>query len=158
MLTCAVCSERYTFKAFPSRKVCSRACQAENDRRRRRDWLDKPATRARRIYSQAKARAAGKGIPFTITLESLVARFERGVCEVSGLPLDFAGSDEKHLTPFAPSLDQIAPGEGYTPTNTHVVCWIYNQAKGQADLQDVLRLARALVSRYGTSEVDSLTG
>lgn len=62
------------------------------------------------------------------------------------------GTSEYHVTPFAPSLDRVDPKLGYVTTNVQVVCWSYNQAKGQWDHQDVLVLARALVSKYGPGE------
>lgn len=149
LLTCVVCQGVYTFKVHPSRFTCSPACSAKQRARARRAWLDKPETRARRLYSVAKQRAKAQGIPFDLQIRDVVEKFKRGVCEATGMALDLTGSDEQHVTPFSPSLDRIDPSKGYVTSNVQVVCMAYNTAKNQWDHQDVLKLARALVSRYG---------
>lgn len=110
------------------------------------DTKTSPHTRAYRLWNNARQRAQRSGIPFTITLDWVKERIDR--CAVTGLPLSFdTGEGSGRGNPFAPSLDQIRPGEGYTPDNTQVVCWIYNNAKSVCTHDDVMKMAKALVSQ-----------
>ena len=90
------------------------------------------------LWNNARQRSKTKGISFSITQEWVQEKFEQGVCEITGLPF----GDMR--TPFAPSLDQINPGKGYTPDNTQMTVWIYNSCKGKFTHEDVLTLAHAL--------------
>lgn len=80
----------------------------------------------------------------TITTTWIAKRLKRGMCEVTGLPLDLSQPNGER-GPFSPSLDQKIPGGGYTIENTQVVCWIYNSAKGSWSHDDVIKLARAVL-------------
>ena len=69
---------------------------------------------------------------------------EAGYCQVTGPQFDMEPWPEGGQTPFAPSLDQIVPGGGYTPENTQVVVWIYNAAKNHWGDGPLQKLAKAL--------------
>lgn len=85
-----------------------------------------PTSIAKRILKDARYNARKQQVPFDLVLEDILSRIERGVCEASGLPLQFTAGD-----PLAPSLDRIVPHLGYTKSNVEVVCWAYNQAKNR---------------------------
>lgn len=96
--------------------------------------------RAGRLLAEAKQRAE-----CSITMNWIAERISKGTCEVTGIPFDLSG----HGYPpncFAPSLDKIDPTQGYHPNNVKVVVWIYNRAKGPNSFEDVLILAKAMVS------------
>lgn len=64
---------------------------------------------------------------------------QKYVCAVTGMRFDL---DEKHRNPFAPSLDQIVPGEGYMAVNVRVVTVIANTAMnmwGEGPLRRMIR-------------------
>lgn len=122
-------------------KICSNTAAAE--------WRNQPYGRARQMFTTARKRAAEKGIDFDLTPEWIQPKLERGVCEASGLPLEFSGETWKgygHFRPWTPSLDRIDSTKGYTMDNVHVVCWIYNQAKGTGTHDDVVRFSKAIVA------------
>jgi len=50
------------------------------------------------------------------------------------------------MVPFSPSFDRIDNTQGYTRDNVQLVCLIYNTAKNAHTHEDLLKLARALVS------------
>lgn len=79
----------------------------------------------------------------TIDSDWIRERIEAGHCAVTGLPFDLSQVG-RPPAPLTPSLDQIRPGEGYTPENTQVVVWIYNRAKGADTHEAVMQLADAL--------------
>lgn len=98
-----------------------------------------PKGRARYLLRGAKQRSSN----VTITREWIQERIDKGYCEVTGLP--FVLTWESIKNPWAPSIDQVRPGQGYTPENTKVVVWIYNVAKGSWAHEDVLTLAESLI-------------
>jgi hypothetical protein len=72
--------------------------------------------------------------PFDLTEPWLTSRWggDTPCCEVSGHVFT-TDRVERALVkrPFAPSLDQIVPGGGYTQANTRVVCVLVNFAMGE---------------------------
>lgn len=99
----------------------------------RRAWAVKMCRRAR---ENAKA----KGRLYSISPELVCELFEQqgGRCAVTGMSFDYA---ETYRNPFAPSLDQITPGAGYTPDNIRIVTVIANTAMngwGEAALRRMI--------------------
>lgn len=84
----------------------------------------------------------------SISVEWIKEKLETGICEVTGLPFELVYGKGK--VPWSPSLDQIIPGNGYTPENTRVVVWLYNSAKNIFTDEDVLKMAQALVNKDGS--------
>lgn len=121
-------------------KGCSREALREYRRRRRR--TDDPIrAQARGLLQSAKARAKARGLPCTLTLAWLQERLQGGHCEATGVRLDMGAA---RATPWSASLDQIRAGHGYTPENTRIVCWGWNQLKAQDEDGDAyLWLAEA---------------
>lgn len=109
---------------------------------RREAWMLTPQGRLKQLLTNARRRARDFNLPFTLTEAFLRPKLERGLCEVTGLPFDFAFN-----SPWAPSLDQTIPKGGYTPGNTKLVVWAYNIAKQSFTHEDVVRLARALTKQ-----------
>lgn len=91
-----------------------------------------------RLWSKAKARAEKRNLPFSITPELLQKHFQEnhGKCNVTGvmLYLESIGNGNRH--PFAPSIDQIVAGKGYTPDNIQIVAFAYNMLKSTLSDED----------------------
>ncbi len=84
------------------------------------------------LWAAARSRSQRKGLPFSIDLAWVIARYkdQGGKCGVTGVPLTLVvepGSKRKYH-PYNPSLDQINPGQGYTPENVRLVCVAFNVA------------------------------
>lgn len=101
--------------------------------------------RLRAVARDAKKNAASKGRRFALSDDALWTLHQRaaGRCEVTGVTLAL----DKHgvRAPFAPSLDRIDCGKGYTVANTRVVCQIANLAMntwGEAALFKFIRDAK----------------
>lgn len=95
--------------------------------------------RAKSLVNRAKARAKKKGHAFDLAqyLPQLQARIDKGICEVTGIPLNL----DEGLTYDSPSLDRIIPKLGYVYSNIRVVCYLVNTAMGNwgaKTLQDVM--------------------
>ena len=107
--------------------------------------------RATNLVSGSRHRAKRLGIDHDLTTDWVLTRLRAGVCEACGLPFEFPECDEGGTggpkNNWIPSLDRIDPCGGYTRDNVRVVVWCYNGAKASGTDADVLRLARALISR-----------
>ena len=122
--------------------------------------------RARRLLHGAKNRNKeknkknGTNIPFDLDLEWIVDKLNKGICEAtckrfvikSYSKLDTTGKVHK----YAPSLDQIKPGQGYTKDNVQVVCDQYNKFKGTWHVVDTLKMARCLIKEYELKHTPSI--
>jgi hypothetical protein len=110
--------------------------------RRRRAQSEEAYSRLRAILTAARDRATAKGLPFTIDMEWLLARYDEqlGCCALTGIILRFEvnESGQRFHQPYSPSLDQIIPGGGYTPDNTRLVCVVVNLALNRFG-EEVLR-------------------
>lgn len=95
----------------------------------------------RKMWLTARARAARKDVPFTITVEDIDAVWpEDNRCPILGL--EFERNTVKGPLPSSPTLDRIYPDRGYVPGNIAVVSHRANTLKSNAsreELQCVLR-------------------
>lgn len=94
------------------------------------------------LLQAAKARAKAKALPCTITLAWIEERLTKGVCEATGVPLQLGASK---ATLFSASIDQVRPGQGYTPENARVVSHGWNQLKWTAEDGDVYEYMAAVI-------------
>lgn len=81
------------------------------------------------LAREARKRAARKSLLFDLTIPQLGTLVRRADdrCEVSGLPFVHEPGDFRRR-PFAPSLDRIDSGQGYTYSNVRIVCCCVNAA------------------------------
>lgn len=109
--------------------------------------------RAMTLVNGAKQRAKNKGIPFNLTVDYIEQILGEGKCQVTGLPFEIKPySENGHLcdkSMFVPSLDQINPSGGYTMDNVQVVVYNFNTFKSSGSMDDIMKTAIALVSKYG---------
>jgi hypothetical protein len=89
---------------------------------------EKIRDRSRIVRQNIKSRAKRKGLPYDLDdhAEELQVRIARGVCELSGYPLDLRGSK----TFNSMSVDRIVPRKGYTYANIRIICLALNSALG----------------------------
>jgi hypothetical protein len=107
---------------------------------------DKWATvsgRAAKLLRGSRSMARQRGIPYSLTIEHIFAGLESGICAATGIP--FVMDDPK--SPWRPSIDRIDSAGAYEPDNIQIVAFIYNVSKHDYKPADVLRMAKALVSR-----------
>jgi hypothetical protein len=86
----------------------------------------------RKLLNDAKRRARKAGLPFDLCEEDFLIP---SVCPVLGLRLG------RGLGDCSPSLDRIVPHLGYVRGNVIVVSTRANRLKGDATLDELLRLA-----------------
>lgn len=98
---------------------------------------------------QAKTRCKNKGLPEpTITDMELYAMYkeQNGRCSLTGVELSL-----ERTHPLCLSLDQIEPSKGYTPSNTQLVAWCVNFAKGKLSQRDFIDMCKAVVTHKCTN-------
>ncbi|MFZ2619851.1 MAG: hypothetical protein WAX89_03165 [Alphaproteobacteria bacterium] len=118
----------------------------------KREPLDKDEL-AWLLYNGARSKAKKRELSFNLSYGDVRRRVEAGVCEVTGIPFDFVRKPHKGIDfPFRASLDRIDNTVGYVASNVQVVVKIYNHCKWNWHEADGLRLARALVARYGMED------
>lgn len=99
--------------------------------------------RAILMWHYSKRNASKKDRPFTITQKFVKDHLSKLKCEVTGMPIDLASYGNK-ANPYAPSLDQKTPGDGYTPKNTQIVCWWYNRLKSNLTDKETKQLIKRI--------------
>jgi hypothetical protein len=140
----------YRKKYYAARKAEYKAYrQANASRRHGRHRANhmRPIYRAYYMRNGARCRARNKHEAFALTLDRVQRALLAGVCEQTGVPFDLRKHATHKKQPFAPSLDKINPRLPYSDSNTQVVTWQYNAAKGEGSDQDLeqfcIRVLRA---------------
>lgn len=94
-----------------------------------------------KLWRSARERAHHRGTPFTIEVKDIVIP---AVCPVLGIALV---KGEGGIADSSPTLDEIRPGEGYTPGNIWVISWRANKIKGDASYAELQALAAAVAAK-----------
>lgn len=138
--------EKETFLERKNRQT--KEWKARNKERADKLWLDANEKRwiadpVKMHYGSIKARAKRLGYD-CLSLEEYRKIAAPMVCSKTGIKLEWNRYKQGFHSPWAPSLDRIENSKGYELENVQLVCWLYNQAKGQFTDEDVLILAEAL--------------
>lgn len=82
------------------------------------------------ILSTACRRAKRNGLCFELDWDWLLSLFksQNGCCKLTGIQFEYKSNGDGSTTPFSPSLDRINCEQGYTKTNTRLVCTAINNA------------------------------
>lgn len=97
---------------------------------------------------RARERAKAKGRPFDLTLEYLIKLFERnsGRCALTGMPFRLEHYEKSRRNPYAPSIDRIDNGLGYTEGNVRLVLTFVNLAIADYGEDVFRRVATAYIT------------
>lgn len=90
------------------------------------------------LYRTAKARAARKGVEFTIEQSDIVVP---DLCPVFKLPFVYSDGASNDMSP---SLDRKKNSLGYIPGNVVVISHKANRIKNNATLEEIQRMIRYL--------------
>lgn len=143
---CSMCGRRRAHSSFfknsrdglQSRcKTCNRAASTELYRSSRR-------YRAASCLRNCKATAKRQGVPFSLDIDWLAEKFTAGVCELTGVALDF-GPGRGALSP---SLDRHTPRRGYTQENCRVIAFHLNTALAEFGEDELAGLCVAFLNYY----------
>lgn len=93
------------------------------------------------LLSEARARAARRGLPFELSRDDLEIP---EVCPLLGIPL-IVGVGILH--PGSPSLDRVIPVLGYVPGNVLVISHLANSMKNAANPEQLRLFAKKTSER-----------
>lgn len=125
------------------------AQNAETHRAASLRW--KTANIARKLLHQCRASARYRRHECTITEELLTELLHGMTCSVTGLPLSLEWKGPSGSNPWAPSVDRLDNSRGYVPGNVRMVCWAFNNMRGDFPDEVVETLIRACASRLSAS-------
>ena len=96
----------------------------------------------------ARDRAGKSGVPFSITLEDVIAlwRNQNGLCALSGIPMTF--ELKKGRVPTNVSIDRIDGQYGYVNGNIRLVCNACNQIKSDMSEDKMYWFCKKIVDYY----------
>lgn len=156
-ITCAMCGQQHSYvKKRKPKKFCSNKCACAFHGKYVRDKT-KEAQRqktyykkhyARKLIVTSKQSVKGSGLQHSISEAHLNQQLSSGKCQVTGLPIKSNIGTGENRGAYSPSLDRIDNSVGYTDSNTRVVSWLYNLAKGKFTDRDVNNLAIALIASH----------
>jgi hypothetical protein len=111
------------------------------------------ANRLKTLIGAARYRANQKGLPFDLDTyrQYLEVRFDRGKCELTGIPFNVRIGDRRW---DSPSLDRIYPEEGYVIENVRIVLYSINVMMNTWGSQIVLQVADAFRAKHYGSIMD----
>lgn len=108
-------------------------------------------SRLKDLISSAKRRSVSKKLNVDIDYEWAENNFlnQNGSCLLTGIPFDLISNLNRigRYNPFAPSLDRIDPGKGYTKNNTRIVCNAINIALNNWGDDFFAQLAKAFLNK-----------
>ena len=148
---------RYSFNPEKAALRQSRARKSASNKKYERQfraaYLRKEAGKAGKLLSGAKSRASKKSLEFSLTREWVLSRLNTGICEATGVKFDYTIPKGRTRAWSAPSIDRKDNTKGYTEDNCWVVCLLYNVAKGEGTVEELLNLAKLIVEKdkHGTS-------
>jgi hypothetical protein len=162
--TCPKCdTERPVSEFSPGKKnndqLCGwcKPCKANAERTRRLrphavahyqdQYRNDRSFRARSLVRAIEKRCRRTGTAFDLTPEWLTERLNTGACELTGMPFVFKVEGARP-DPFAPSVDRISAGGGYTQENCRVVLFAVNIAMNSWGLDVLLDISDALLLRH----------
>lgn len=109
-----------------------------------------PKISLRRLYRQAERNAVRRGIAFRLTEDDLQRLYSEGGgrCAISGIRFNKTLKVGR-CRPYAPSIDRIECGKGYTFKNCRLVCVAVNLAIGDFSLEVLEHVAIGML-RHAT--------
>lgn len=139
------------------RSICKTCHAANGSAARKRRWKQYKAQQSERYYAsqklrayqlwhRAKRRAEVSNLEFSLTRSWVEELLAYGVCQVTGIAFDLSKSTRTRQNPLCPTIDRINPALGYTPSNSRMVTWIYNRAKGDGTDAEVLAFAKVVLN------------
>lgn len=96
------------------------------------------------MLNNMRGAARARGHECSITLDELKELLAPMRCSMTGIQLSWEGPVKAN--PIAPSPDRIDHNKGYVSGNVRIVSWIYNRARGNNSDEDVIAMAKALLS------------
>ena len=110
---------------------------------------DRARAIALKLLQGARYRAKKKGMVCDLTEHTILAIIGRagGRCELTNIPFSRELIPGSRRAPFAPSLDRIESGKGYTYSNCRLVAFSVNVALSDWVFEVLYRIVRAISAK-----------
>lgn len=97
---------------------------------------------------RARNRAKERGLPFALTAEMCLQMIQdqKYRCAMTNIKFSGMTPEGSRRRPFAPSIDQIIAGKGYTVENSRIVCVIVNTSLSDFGDFAFYQMCRAVVT------------
>ena len=147
---CVVCDTEFSYSASTKAKFCCKECgnkfRAEKGRNK---YYSSIEDRITRLLCSTRSRCIKLGLLCDIDSKYVLGLLEKqnGRCAKTGIKFEATESQGigRNSTPWAPSIDQIIPSNGYTKDNIQLVCVMYNFCKHTWDESEILVFAKAVL-------------
>lgn len=106
--------------------------------------------KASKLLASAKHRAQAKGREFDLDLDWVKDNLSEEKCQATGVSFVYEVPNEQRHGDFSPSVDRVDNTRGYTKDNCQIVCLMYNRAKSEGTLDNVLMMAKEMVKLHDT--------
>lgn len=136
---CQVARKKQRYATDVSYKTRQDAMSARNARQKR-DAGDLRYL-AQRLLWEAKSRARREKVRFDLSIQDVLPHLA-GYCPVFGTRFVTRADGRRRADPAAPSLDQLAPRQGYTRENVRVISWRANALKNNASVEEIAALLK----------------
>lgn len=104
--------------------------------RRRRPW--------KTIENAKRSNAKRRGVPYSLTAKWFEENYARG-CAITGIPFS---PGVGVICPLSATVDRITGKKGYHAHNCRLVLHAVNALRGAGDDEQMLRIAKAIVSYF----------
>ena len=131
-----ICSSLTSTSGGPLRKYCSDKCKYECNNKHRNPY--------KTVFQNAKARVLREGGAWEIDFDTF--DFPE-YCPYLGYKLDYSYGKGK-IQHNSPSFDQINAGMGYVDGNVRIVSNRANSMKNDAEVEDQVKMAKAVLLRH----------
>lgn len=102
---------------------------------------------AKNLLNKCRSNAKSRALDFELTVKHIEDMLAPMTCSVTGLPLAWGHAGNSKANPWRPSIDRIDCAIGYRPGNIRIVCWAFNQMRGDFPDEVVFALAKAVAAR-----------
>lgn len=134
-------------------RECTTKRQKEHNRELQNDIKLNKCLRWRWLSARDRSRR-NKNIAFSITLEDVVALWNKqnGKCALSGIEMTY--ELQKGRTPTNVSIDKIDRTKGYIPENIQLVCMACNQMKSDMSEEELYSFCKNIIKTYEDKHPD----
>jgi hypothetical protein len=115
---CQGCKER---PANPGRSLCQPCKERQYE-----TYHALSIRRAKTMLDGCMQRAKADGVQCTLTLDWIMERFARGVCELTRIPFATGKWPGARANPYGPSIDRTQVGGDYSPDNCRLIICALN--------------------------------
>lgn len=146
---CVICENKFSYSASRTPNCCSKICFNKYNSSKATEKINSSIYyKLKKLVDGVIYRSKKLNKTCDITYEYVfeLLKSQNGRCLKTGMEFELKDpSCEERISPYAPSLDQIIPGNGYIKGNVQLVSMIYNYCKHTWTHEQVTTFAKAIL-------------